>query len=47
MQCYTHTLPGGASLVGYLREETTEMPAFNTHADPAGRRLCLLQFAGG
>ena len=30
MQCYTHTLPGGASLVGYLREETTEMPAFNT-----------------
>ena len=20
MQCYTHTLPGGASLVGYLRD---------------------------
>ena len=28
MQCYTHTLPGGASLVGYLREETTEILQF-------------------
>ena len=29
MQFYTHTLPSGAALVGYLRDETTEMPAFN------------------
>lgn len=27
MQFYTHTLPSGAALVGYLRDETTEMPA--------------------
>lgn len=30
MQLYNQTLPSGATLVGYLREETTEMPAFNT-----------------
>lgn len=30
MEMYTYTLPGGAKLVGYLRDETTEMPAFNT-----------------
>lgn len=30
MQIYTHTLPGGAVLTGYLRDETTEMPAYNT-----------------
>lgn len=30
MQLYTHTLPSGARLIGYLRDETTEMPAFNT-----------------
>jgi len=30
MQIYTHTLPGGAVLTGYLRDETVEMPAYNT-----------------
>ena len=30
MQIYTHTLPSGAVLTGYLRDETTEMPAYNT-----------------
>ena len=30
MQLYTHSLPSGAKLTGYLRDETTEMPAFNT-----------------
>lgn len=30
MQLYNHTLPSGAALVGYLRDETTEMPTFNT-----------------
>lgn len=30
MEMYTYTLPSGAKLVGYLREETIEMPAFNT-----------------
>lgn len=30
MELYTHTLPGGVKLVGYLRDETKEMPAFNT-----------------
>ena len=30
MQTYTHTLPGGAQLIGYLRDRTVEMPAFNT-----------------
>ncbi len=29
MQLYTHTLPSGAKLAGYLRDETNEMPAFN------------------
>lgn len=29
MQIYTHTLPGGAQLIGYLRDRTVEMPAFN------------------
>lgn len=29
MQTYQHTLPSGALLTGYLREETTEMPAYN------------------
>ena len=29
MQLYTHTLPNGAKLTGYLRDETNEMPAFN------------------
>ena len=29
MQLYTHTLPSGAKLTGYLRDETNEMPAFN------------------
>ncbi len=29
MEMYTYTLPSGAKLVGYLRDETTEMPAFN------------------
>ena len=29
MQFYNHTLPSGAALVGYLRDETAEMPAFN------------------
>ena len=29
MQLYTHTLPSGAKLTAYLRDETTEMPAFN------------------
>ena len=27
MQFYTHPLPSGAALVGYLRVETTELPA--------------------
>lgn len=30
MEMYTYMLPSGAKLVGYLRDETTEMPAFNT-----------------
>ena len=30
MEMYTYTLPSGAKLIGYLRDETTEMPAFNT-----------------
>mgnify|MGYP000739090694 CR=1 FL=1 len=30
MQIYTHTLPGGAQLIGYLRDRNVEMPAFNT-----------------
>lgn len=30
MEMYTYTLPSGEKLVGYLRDETTEMPAFNT-----------------
>ena len=30
MEMYTYTLPSGAKLVGYLRDETAEMPAFNT-----------------
>ena len=30
MQIYTHTLPGGAQIIGYLRDRTVEMPAFNT-----------------
>ena len=30
MQIYTHTLPGSAQLIGYLRDRTVEMPAFNT-----------------
>lgn len=30
MEMYTYTLPSGAKLVGYLRDETTEMSAFNT-----------------
>lgn len=30
MQIYTHTLPGGAQLIGYLRDRTVEMPVFNT-----------------
>ena len=30
MEMYTYTLPSGAKLFGYLRDETTEMPAFNT-----------------
>ena len=30
MEMYTYTLPSGAKLVGSLRDETTEMPAFNT-----------------
>ena len=30
MQIYTHTLPSGAQLIGYLRDRTVEMPAFNT-----------------
>ena len=30
MLIYTHTLPGGAQLIGYLRDRTVEMPAFNT-----------------
>lgn len=30
MEMYTYTLPSGAKLVGYLRDETIEMPAFNT-----------------
>ena len=30
MEMYTYTLPSGAKLVGYMRDETTEMPAFNT-----------------
>lgn len=29
MQFYSHTLPGGAGLTGYLREETAEMPNYN------------------
>lgn len=29
MQIYHHSLPGGAVLTGYLRDETTEMPAYN------------------
>ena len=29
MQLYTHTLPSGAKLTGYLRDETNEMPSFN------------------
>lgn len=50
MQFYNHTLPSGAALVGYLRDETTEMPAFNIR--PAililpGRRLRLVQLARG
>lgn len=30
MQLYQHTLPGGARLLGYLRDETGEMSAYNT-----------------
>lgn len=30
MEMYTYTLPSGAKLIGYLRDETIEMPAFNT-----------------
>ena len=30
MQIYTYTLPSGAQLIGYLRDRTVEMPAFNT-----------------
>lgn len=30
MEMYTYTLPSGAKLVGYLRDETIEMSAFNT-----------------
>lgn len=30
MQIYTYTLPSGAQLIGYLRDMTVEMPAFNT-----------------
>lgn len=30
MQLYQHTMPGGANLLGYLRDETVEMPAYNT-----------------
>ena len=30
MEMYTYTLSSGAKLVGYLRDETIEMPAFNT-----------------
>lgn len=29
MQFYSHVLPSGAKLTGYLREETTEMPDYN------------------
>ena len=29
MYLYDHTLPSGAKLIGYLRDETAEMPAFN------------------
>ncbi len=50
MQIYTHTLPGGAQLIGYLRDRTVEMPAFNTR--PAililpGGGLRLVQQARG
>ena len=40
MQIYTHTLPSGAVLTGYLRDETAEMPAFNT-------RPAMLVLPGG
>ena len=40
MQLYTHILPSGAELVGYLRDETTEMPAFNV-------RPAMLVLPGG
>lgn len=29
MQFYSHTLPSGARLTGYLRDETSEMPDYN------------------
>ena len=50
MQFYNHTLPSGAALVGYLRDETAEMPAFNIR--PAililpGGGLRLVQLARG
>ena len=40
MEMYTYTLPSGAKLVGYLRDETTEMPAFN-------KRPAMLILPGG
>lgn len=30
MELYQYTLPGGAPLTGYLREQTAEMPGYNT-----------------
>ena len=29
MQLMEHTLPSGARLIGYLRDETSEMPGYN------------------
>ena len=43
MQIYTHTLPGGAQLIGYLRDRTVEMPAFNTR--PAILILSLIHIS--
>ena len=47
MQLYTHTLPNGAKLTGYLRDETNCLQYPPGDADFARWRVCLLQRAGG
>ena len=50
MQFYNHTLPSGAALVGYLRDETTENARLQHppgYTNSAGRRLRLVQLTRG